>query len=169
MNIVTHLRSWHRALLALLPPTALILGTMGVAHATIPRVRGSWLFGPYPVWSDGTTNPAFRPMSDPLESKGILSVRVSTEMSEDSGACKIRPALRYSNNGVDWDPPKEIVAAYRATEGIDWGSTYIDISQIVGTPARAYVQFGVQVANESGTTIQLCNATIRVEPKELIR
>jgi hypothetical protein len=88
-------------------------------------------------------------------------------MSEDSGNCKIRPALRYSNDGITWDASKDIVAGYRTTEGIDWGTTYIDIS--VGTTPRAWVQFGVEAANESGSVINVCNATLRIEPKESVQ
>lgn len=153
-------------------PLLLLVAVMAAsapASASIPRVRGSWLFGPAPVWTDGTSNPAFRPLSEPMESKGLISVRVSTEMSEDSGNCKMRPALRYSNDGIGWDAEKEIVAGYRTTDGIDWGTSYIDITGLAGTTTRAYVQFGVQVANEAGSAINVCNATIRVEPKEPIR
>ncbi len=154
---------------AVLAAMVLTVLAAGPANATIPRVRGSWLFGPAPVWTDGTANPSFRPLSEPMESKSLLSVRVSTEMSEDSGNCKMRPALRYSNDGVTWDAPKEIVSTYRTTEGTDWGTVYIDITQLAGTASRAYVQFGVEVANEAGSAINICNATIRVEPKEPVR
>ena len=163
------MRVYSRVVLALIVLIVTVLGATSSAFATIPRVRGSWLFGPAPVWTDGTTSPAFRPLSEALESKGLLSVRISTEMSEDSGNCKMRPALRYSNDGVGWDASKEIVAGYRTTEGIDWGTTYIDITQLAGTTTRAYVQFGVEVANEAGSAINVCNATIRVEPKEPVR
>lgn len=159
-----HLPRFVQPLLAVL--FALLL-SIGSAYATIPRTKGSWLFGPSPVWSDGTTSPSFRPLSDPIQAKGLLNVRVSTEMSEDSGNCKIRPALRYSNDGINWDASKDIVAGYRTTEGIDWGTTYIDIS--AGTTPRAWVQFGVEVANESGSAINVCNATLRVEPKEPVQ
>lgn len=164
-----NMQSDPRSLVVLFVLIIAVLGSTAPAFATIPRVRGSWLFGPAPVWTDGTTSPAFRPLSEPLESKGLLSVRISTEMSEDSGNCKIRPALRYSNDGVGWDAAKEIVAGYRTTEGIDWGTTYIDITQLAGTTPRAYVQFGVEVANEAGSAINICNATIRVEAKEPVR
>jgi hypothetical protein len=122
-----------------------------------------------PVWTDGTTTAKFHPMSKPIEATGLIAVRVSTEMGEDSGSCKIRPALRYSDDGVTYDTSKEIVATYRITEGIDWGTTYVDITTLAGTTPRAYVQFGVHAANESAGAIQVCNATIRVEPRELVR
>lgn len=156
----------RRVLQLVVAVLVLIATSAGPAFATIPRTKGSWLFGPSPVWTDGSTNPSFRPLSDPMQAKGLISVRVSTEMSEDSGNCKIRPALRYSNDGITWDADKEIVAGYRTTEGVDWGTTYIDITTLAGTTPRAWVQFGVQAANEAGTAINVCNATLRVEPKE---
>lgn len=137
---------------------------------TLRRLPRTWLWGPTPTWTNGTTTtPIFFPLSDPMESSGLISVRVSIEMGQDSGNCKMRPALRYSDDGVTWDPAKEIVAAYRTTEGTDYGTTYIDITGLAGTTVRAFVQFGVQVVNEAGAARENCNATIRVEPKEQVR
>jgi hypothetical protein len=141
------------------------LATPG-AEMTLTRVTGSWVYGPKAVWTLGTTSPHFVPLSEPVESAGIINVRVSTEMESNSGDCQLRPALRYSADGVNWDTPKEILAGWRTTNGIDYGQTYIDITALAGTPAKTFVQFGVQARNGSNGAIQLCLASIRVEPKE---
>ncbi len=57
------LRRWLQPLLIML--LALFI-SIGSAYATIPRTKGAWLFGPSPVWTDGTTSPSFRPLSDPM-------------------------------------------------------------------------------------------------------
>ncbi len=134
------------------------------ASATLPRTPGSWVFGPTAVWTDGTTTGIFHPLSAPMPSAGVRLVRVSLEMSQDSGNCKMRPAFRYSNDGIAWDTHKDFGFGYRTSPGIDWGDTYVDISQFVGFPPRAYVQFGVEVANEGGSAINICNAMLRIDP-----
>jgi len=137
----------------------------GNAGATLRRTPGSWLFGPKPVWTDGTTsNTLFHALGEPMSSAGLINVRISTEMDESSGNCKVRPALKWSNDGITWDADVNIVATYRSTVGIDYGSTYVDITAI-GSP-KPWVQFGVQAVNTSGTRVEVCLATILVDPKE---
>jgi hypothetical protein len=99
-----------------------------------------------------------------MSSAGLINVRVSTEMDETSGNCKVRPALRWSNDGINWDAEVNIVAGYRSTVGIDYGSNYIDITAL-GSP-KPWVQFGVQAVNTSGTRVEICGATVLVDPKE---
>lgn len=57
------------------------------ARANIRRTAGSWLFGPQPVFSDGSGSDLFHPMSDSIASVGVLSVRVAYEMVADTGYC----------------------------------------------------------------------------------
>ena len=134
------------------------------AWATLRRTPGSWLFGPRPVWTDGTSGPTWHALSEPMSSAGLINLRVSTELDENSGNCKIRPALRWSNDGVAWDADVAIVTTYRTTVGIDYGSGYVDITAL-GTP-KPWVQFGVEAANNSGTRVEICLAAILVDPKE---
>jgi hypothetical protein len=109
------------------------------AHAIIPRTTGAWLFGPMPVWTNGTTSTPglFHPMSKAIDAKGLISARVSTEMSEDSGNCKMRPALQYSNDGISWDTHKEIVTTFVTTNTIDYGTSYVDLTALAATTPRA--------------------------------
>ncbi len=137
------------------------------ADLTLQRVPGSWVYGPKAVWTNGTTSPPlFVPLSEPVESAGLISARLSTDMESNSGDCQIRPALRYSPDGVSWGSPKEIVSAWVSTNGPSYGESYIDLTSLGGTPAKTYVQFGVQTRNGTAGDIQMCLATIRVEPKE---
>jgi hypothetical protein len=89
---------WLAAFLAL---TLVMLMVPSSADATLRRTPGSWLFGPKPAWTDGTTTTTtWHALGDPMSSAGLINVRVSTEMDETSGNCKIRPALRWSNDGI---------------------------------------------------------------------
>lgn len=134
------------------------------ALATIRRVPGAWLWGPRAVWTDGTATPMFHPMSDAIDTGSVTSARVTLEMDQNTGNCKIRPALRYSSDGINWDSPAYIVVTYRTTAGIDYGSTWLDLTTLA-TP-KNWVQFGVQAANNSGAAIEHCNASLMVQPKE---
>lgn len=116
------------------------------------------------MFSDGSANPIFHPLSEPMSSAGIINVRVSTELAETSGNCKVRPALRWSDDGIGWGSSSTIVATYRTTTGIDYGSSYVDITAL-GTP-KPWVQFGLEVANSSGTRVEVCNTSLMVDPKE---
>lgn len=155
------------------PQASLDLGEVGdLPHESgdhwLQRVPRSWLFGPQTVWTDGTATPTFHPMSEPIESAGVINVRTTFEMEQNSGNCKVRPALRFSNDGTTWDTEQEYPddASYRTTNGITWGSVYTDITVVTNAAPRAYVQFGVQAANTSAGAIQLCSVTLRIEPKE---
>lgn len=140
------------------------IALVGQADATIRRTPGSWVFGPKTVFSDGTTSPHFIPLGDGMSSAGMINVRVSTEFAEQTGNCKARPALRWSDDGITWGAATNMVAAYLSTPGITYGSSYIDIT-VLGTP-KPWVQFGVEVANVSGSRIELCNVSIMIDPKE---
>ncbi len=139
------------------------------SEATIPRTRGSWLYGPHAVWSTGSTSTwVFHPLSEPVSAGGLTEARFSWEMTENSGSCKARVAVRYSNDGIAWDTSKE-VGSWQTTAGPFWGSTYVNLLTLGGgNVPMAFVQFGVQVQKDSGSAIQLCNITLRVEPMERV-
>ena len=119
------------------------------------------------VWTDGTTTALFHPLSEPIATAGLLNVRTSIQLSEQSGTCRIRPALRFSNDAVTWNADVAIDNAtlpYITANSIVYGPTYIDTTTLA--TAGAWVQFGVQAANASAGAIGLCNATLRIEEKE---
>lgn len=149
---------------ALFVVLALLVVTLPAAQATLRRVPGSWMWGPRPVWTDGTANPMFHPFSDPIDAGTVTNARVSIEMDQDTGNCKIRPALRYSDDGISWNSAVAIISTYRDTAGADYGSTYVDLTGL--TTPRTWVQFGIQAANQSGSAIEFCNATLLVQPKD---
>ena len=129
------------------------------------RLSRTWLFGPQAVWTDGTTTAIFHPMSEPMESAGLLNVRAAVELRQDSGDCEIQAAAQYSDDGVSWTDAVKLIGALQNGNGTTYPSTYTDITAAV--TVRSYVRFGVNVKNGQAGAIQLCNATIRVEPKEM--
>ncbi len=144
--------------------TMSMLGTP-LAEATVRKPAGAWQFGPDTVWTDGTTGAFFQPMSEAMPSVGIAKIRVTIEMSEDSGFCTMRSALRWSDDGIGWGAVTPINGtAYLTANGVTPGTTFVDVSSL-GTP-KAWVQFGVQTAEDAGSSvIQLCHATLVVEPR----
>jgi hypothetical protein len=134
------------------------------AAATIRKVPGAWLWGPRSVWTDGSANPMFHPFSDAIDTGSVTFARVTIEMDQDTGFCKIRPALRYSSDGINWDAPAAISATYRTSIGIDYGTVWVDLTALA--TAKNWVQFGVEAANDSGSALNLCNASLMVQPRD---
>ncbi len=55
--------------------------------------------GPIPVWSNKTNNTwLFHPLAAPQSSAGVNFARCTLEVAQSSGAIKVRPAVRYSND-----------------------------------------------------------------------
>lgn len=141
----------------------MLTGISFAAHATVRKVPGAWLWGPKAVWSDGTASPMFHPLSDAIDTGNVTFARATIEMDQDTGNCKIRPAVRYSDDGIAWGAPAAISAGYRTTIGIDYGTTWVDLTSL--TTAKNWVQFGVEVANDGGSGIHHCNATLMIQPR----
>jgi hypothetical protein len=144
------------------------------AEAGIPRVSKSWFFGPSVVWSSGsTTEPGlFHPLHDGMEARGLIDARTSLEMSEEFGDCELRSGVRFSNDGLTWNAAKLIYAQatnLTAPDSPQYQTAYVDLTQISGIAIGAYVQFGVFACNETSGNLSLCNATMRVEPKQLVK
>lgn len=119
-------------------------------------------YGPTVVWSSQQTNVwLFHPLSGALPSGGVKKVRVSFEMAQNTGLCKIRPALRMSNDGATWDTPQAIGAATRNSDGITYGAAFEDMSTY--TEAKSFVQYGIEVENDSGSVVESCKATLKVD------
>jgi len=132
------------------------------AEALLRRVPGSYLFGPKPVWTASTTE-AFFPLSDPMPSAGLLSVRVSTEIAEKVGNCQVRAGIRYSYDLKTWANAVVIDTTYVSNPATpDFNDDYTDIS----ANARTWIRFGVLASNTVGTDFSACNATLLIEPKE---
>jgi hypothetical protein len=135
------------------------------AWATIRRAPGAYLFGPTAVWTNNTVVDVFHPLSDPMPSAQFNSVRWTQEMSQSTGNCEIKAALRYGPDGVVWDAAQNVANVYRATDGVDVGTGYVDV--VTGFNQKAWVQFGVNVRNvNAGTKFENCNAAIQIEPKQ---
>ncbi len=161
----------HRSmyiLMAVLVVLGVILASPARAGAVLARSAGSRMLGPTAIWTNNTTTPVFHPMGAPTPSAGLVNVRVGFQITELSGPCRARPALRFSNDGVNWNADVAIDATnlnYDTAGSPVYGTAYVDILALA-TPG-AWVQFGMQAANATGGTgTGLCNATLRIEQKE---
>lgn len=147
----------------------LITVSSSPAQATDPVLRkaaGNWLYGPETVWTDGNAGGSylFHPMSEVLSANSLHYVRIAYQLSQDSGSCQLRPAVRFSNDGSEWDAAKEIHATWQNGNGVSYDSAFVDLMNLAGTDSKAWIQFGVQTDNDVGvSTTQFCKATIRVE------
>lgn len=130
----------------------------------LTRLPGSFLFGPQVVWTKGSTSVSlYHYVSEPVESASLVKVRVSVEMGQETGNMKLRLIVRASDDGISWDAPVTLDATWRTNDGTWPGTTWTDITSLAGLTQRPYFQFGVECLNESGTLIELANATVRVE------
>ncbi len=161
-------RSMH-ILMVVLVVLGVVLASPARAGAVLARSAGSRILGPTAIWtSKDTTSPVFHPLGAPMPSAGLVNVRVGFQITEISGTCRARPALRYSNDGVNWNADVAIDVTtlnYATTDTPVYGTAYVDILALA-TPG-AWVQFGMQAANANVSTgTGLCNATLRIEQKE---
>ncbi len=125
--------------------------------------NGSTTYGPLPVWSaKSTATWLFHPASAPESSTGIKFARPALEVAQSSGAIKVRPAVRYSNDMVTWDSASAIDAANmtQTNNGLKYGS-FTDIE----TGAKLYLQWGVEVCNDSGTATEMALISLRIDRK----
>lgn len=144
--------------------------TAEAANVVLRRMAGAFFWGPRAVWTDGTTTPIFHPMGEVTAANALTHVRVSFQLSEPSGAtCRIRPAVRFSSDGVTWEASQPLDATnlgYVTTETPVFGTAYVDINNVPSAPPRSWVQFGMQAANANTGASSTCNATLRLEVKE---
>ncbi len=158
-----HIRYLFLALIAICAGFVVQLGS---ASANTPRqVPGSYLFGPEVIFTDGSTSDVFMPLSQPMPSAGLVNIRIYLEVTEATGGTNLRtrPALRYSGDGVGWDPAVAINTNYIQGSATQPGSTFVDISAL-GTP-KPWIQFGVQVHNFNANPYEIAHAVLLVEPK----
>ncbi|GDX83012.1 hypothetical protein LBMAG42_48230 [Deltaproteobacteria bacterium] len=152
-------------LAALLAVVVTLTGTVALA-GTPRRPPGSYTFGPVAVWTDGTVTDVFQPMSDPMPSASLVSARIFLEITEATATnLRTRPALRYSADGVGWDAAQPINTAYVSGNGVQAGTTFVDLTTLAGVTPKAWVQFGVQVKNNAQGNYEIAHTVLLVEPK----
>jgi len=106
----------------------------------------------------------FFPLSEPMSSTGLTNARFSWQMTQDSGDCKLRPAVRFSNDGASWDTAKEVTTTFATDETAIYGAVYVDLMALANTTPRSFIQFGLQTLNRAGTANAFCQGAMRVEP-----
>lgn len=145
----------------------IVVALAGTAIAgTIRHPPGSYVFGPETVWTDGTVTDIFQPLSDPLPSAPLVSARIYLEITEASNAnLRTRPALRYSADGVTWDASQPINTTYVTGGGTQAGTSFVDLTTLAGVTPKAWVQFGVQVKNNTAGVYEIAHTALIVEPK----
>ena len=159
-----------RGSLAALVAWALLEAVPTAAAADLLRkTPGSWFYGPETLYTSATlANTLFFPLSQPISTAGMLEARFSYQLTQDSGDCKLRAAVRYSNDGIGWDEHKEVNSEYAdLTDEIIWGTGYVNLMTLAGpTVPRAWIQFGLETKARSNSAVAGCRGALRVELKE---
>lgn len=140
------------------------------AGEALRRTPGSWFYGPTTVYTVIGAGPAsvvtFFPLSEPIPMRGLVNVRVSYQLTQNSGDCKLRPAVQFSSDGSNWDSAKELNTTYVTNETVAYGTTFVNLTTLDATPPRTWVRFGLQTLNISGTVNAFCQGSLRIEPEQ---
>lgn len=155
----------------LLAALMLLVAVPASAGEALRRSPGSWFYGPTTLYTVIGAGPAsvltFFPVSEPIPMRGLVNVRVSYQLTQTSGDCKLRPAVQFSSDGSNWEAAKELNTTYVANETIAYGTTFVNLTTLESTPPRTWVRFGLQTLNVSGTANAFCQGSLRVEPEQL--
>lgn len=149
---------------------ALLCSHVAGAAELLRQVPGSWYYGPETLYTVIGAGPAsvltFFPMSSAMTSSSVAKARFAWQMTQDSGDCKMRPAVRFSSDGLNWDAAKEVSAgaAYATDETVRYDPAFVDLQGLAGTTNKTYMQFGLQTLNRTGTAVAFCRGAMRVEP-----
>lgn len=133
--------------------------------ATPRRPAGSYYFGPSVVYTNGSAADFWNPVSDGMPSRTLMAGRVTMEVSEaaNAGNIKMRPALQWSADGVNWDTAVAINTSYVTGNGAQATTGFTDFSGL-GAP-KPFVRFGVLTYTVNGSAYELARATLVIEPK----
>jgi hypothetical protein len=123
-------------------------------------------YAPINVWTKkNDTDWVFHPVGPPEDANNLQIVRPSVELAQSSGTLTVRPALRTSNDGVSWDTPVAIGGQTRTSNGITYGSAYVDMTATTDT--KQLVQPGIEAKNTSGTSLELGLATLKLDHRRV--
>ena len=100
-------------------------------------------------------------MTEPMNSAGVTTVRPAWRVLRPSGGQALRAGVQYSNDGLSWDTAAAFGNDY-ATDTEVYQTSFVDVSQGHGTRKRL-VRFGLFIKTNSGTEVEICNATLMVD------
>lgn len=120
------------------------------------------------IVSNDTTNAIVNVMTGPLSSAEIKDARFEVWLCGLT-ACKVRPGLQWSNDGITWDTAVGIDlggvgAEYATANGWTFSSGYTDIFT-KGSP-KLFVRFVIMALNTAGAATEgaQCRLKVRIKP-----
>lgn len=126
--------------------------------------------GEQAVLSNDETTPVFNPMTPSLPTGGTNEVRVTVWLAA-VGATKVRPAIEFSDDGVNYtDAAKELDATYltSADEGFTYGDSFVSLFTLPSTTPRRFMRLGVQALNTTtGGNTESAQARLLVERRPI--
>ena len=114
------------------------------------------------AWSGGSTstaNAVFHPLVPATSSVELHNVSLSFEIRNNSGAAKVRGAIRYGNVDGTWDTAVDFGPTATTSDGWAYDTSFTDVTAL-GT-RKLLAQLGVIVYNDSGTDIEYCRVRVR--------
>ena len=109
-----------------------------------------------------TSTKNFVPAGPPELSGDTKSVLIHLEMENSTGDVTARPAVRYSDDGdTSWGAAADIGTETLTANGQLNSTTW---NNLPGTP-KMHLQYGANVYNSSGSTLEFCTLAMRVEKR----
>lgn len=118
-----------------------------------------------------TTTEVFTPMTAPISTAAIGSIRASWEQIANSGNVSSRPGYQVSKNGVNWTDLSAVTEGTfvdpgltpRTTAGITYGTTFTSVSSSLED--FRWIRFGMIAENSTSSNqlIEACQSWIRVD------
>lgn len=131
---------------------------MGIRHFT---------FGPSVVFTNGTGSYVLFAMTPAIDTTRVHHVRPAIEMCNSTGDITMVAGYELSNDQLTWTGTATIQIAGPApavsltANGTDHGTEWVDLDALIQD--YAYIRFGIQVKNTSGSDNELCLASLRLD------
>jgi hypothetical protein len=115
-----------------------------------------------PVWANNTSGSAIgHPLTEALPSARVKSARVSIELRQRTGNLVVQVYYEYSADGLSWSGAT-VVGSSQGDNGVTSATTFTDVS----SGAKRFIRWGIRAWNSSGTSLNLGNASARIETRQ---
>lgn len=123
------------------------------------------VYGPQAAWSKKSdADWLTHAVSDPEPTTNLKAAGSTIEIRSSSGALKGRVVYRTSDDGSTfgaWTVLNTNPTQVQTNDGISYRPGFIDLLSAVA--AKQLIQWGVEIANTSGTSLEMCAVLVKVE------
>lgn len=118
-----------------------------------------WKYGPECLFTPGSQTSIFFPVTGPMPTANAGKAASSFKMWNSTGDVTIEVAVRYSDDGVTWGAPTNVVSGATLTAD---GAAYNLMAVLPGTVKRS-MQWGIHIKNTALSATELCWAWLNLE------